>query len=127
MHLDHSLYGEYNDVMARTGLVFRNVIGNHDMTLYGRSHETSFTKFEDTYGPTYYSFDVGRIHYVALNDNFYIGREYFYIGYLDERQLRWLEKDLASVRPGSTVVVCLHIPRPAKRRTASSSATTTPS
>ena len=110
VHLDHSLYGEYNDVMARTGLVFRNVIGNHDMTLYGRSHETSFTKFEDTYGPTYYSFDVGRIHYVALNDNFYIGREYFYIGYLDERQLRWLEKDLASVRPGSTVVVCLHIP-----------------
>ena len=63
-----------------------------------------------TNGRTYCAFGVGCFEYVALNDNFYIGREYFYIGYLDERQLRWLEKDLASVRPGSTVVVCLHIP-----------------
>ena len=75
VHLDHSLYGEDNDVMARTGTVFRNVVGNHAMTLHGRSHETSFTKFEDPYGPTYYSFDVGRLHSVAPNDNFYTGRQ----------------------------------------------------
>ena len=78
--------------------------------VYGRSYETSFSKFEQMYGPVYYSFDVGRIHYVVLDDNFFIGRDYFYIGYLEERQMRWLEKDLARVQPGSTVVVCLHIP-----------------
>ena len=47
---------------------------------------------------------------MVLDDNFFIGRDYFYIGYLEERQMRWLEKDLARVQPGSTVVVCLHIP-----------------
>lgn len=107
---DHTLYGEYNDAMARTGIVFRNAMGNHDMTLYDRSHETSYRKFEDMYGPAWYSFDVGRIHYVVLDNNFYIGRDYFYIGYLEERQLRWLERDLSHVRRGSTVVVCMHIP-----------------
>ena len=45
-----------------------------------------------------------------LNDNFYIGRDYFYIGYLDEKQMAWLEKDLSYVEEGSTVVVTLHIP-----------------
>ena len=107
---DHSLYGRYNEVMERTGITFRNAMGNHDMKVYGRSYETSFSKFEQMYGPVYYSFDVGRIHYVVLDDNFFIGRDYFYIGYLEERQMRWLEKDLARVQPGSTVVVCLHIP-----------------
>ncbi|HJC27313.1 MAG TPA: calcineurin-like phosphoesterase family protein [Candidatus Alistipes stercoravium] len=114
--VDHDFYGPYNEIVARTGIPFRYVMGNHDMTLYGRSHECSFTKFEATYGPCYYSFDIGRIHYVMLNDNFYIGRDYFYIGYLDERQLRWLERDLAHVEAGRTVVVCLHIPTSCEKR-----------
>lgn len=114
--VDHSFYGPYNEIVARTGIPFRYVMGNHDMTLYGRSHESSFTKFEATYGPSCYSFDIGRIHYVMLNDNFYIGRDYFYIGYLDERQLRWLEQDLSHVEPGRTVVVCLHIPTSCEKR-----------
>ena len=107
---DHTFYTSYNEVMSATGITFRNAMGNHDMKVYGRSYETSFSKFEEMYGPVYYSFDVGRIHYVVLDDNFFIGRDYFYIGYLEERQMRWLEKDLARVQPGSTVVVCLHIP-----------------
>lgn len=107
---DHKLYAEYNAVMERTGLAFRNAMGNHDMRVYGRSFETTFALFEEMYGPTYYSFKVGQVHYVVLNDNFFIGRDYFYIGYLDERQLRWLEQDLKFVAPGSTVVVCFHIP-----------------
>ncbi len=107
---DHALYGEYNDVMERTGIAFRNAMGNHDMKVYGRSFETSFEAFEATYGPTYYSFNVGKVHYAVLNDNFFIGRDYFYIGYLAERQLRWLERDLSYVPAGSTVVVCFHIP-----------------
>ena len=107
---DHTFYTSYNEVMSATGIEFRNAMGNHDMEVYGRSYETSFSKFEEMYGPVYYSFDVGRIHYVVLDDNFFIGRDYFYIGYLEERQMRWLEKDLARVQPGSTVVVCLHIP-----------------
>ena len=56
------------------------------------------------------SFNRGKIHYVVLDDVFFIGEAKKYIGYLPETQLQWLEQDLALVKPGTTVVVSLHIP-----------------
>ena len=107
---DHSIYPEYNKVMSKAGLEYRYVIGNHDMTNWGRSHETSMRNYEDTFGPCWYSFNVGKIHYIVLNDNFFIGRDWYYIGYLDERQLRWLKNDLSYIPKGSQIVVSMHIP-----------------
>ena len=107
---DHTFYPAYNEIAALSGLDFFSTPGNHDMTLYSRSHETSVRLWEETFGPVCYSFNVGRVHYVVVNDNFYIGRDYFYIGYLDERQLAWLERDLSYVEEGSTVILALHIP-----------------
>lgn len=107
---DHSIYPEYNKIMEITGVEFRNVIGNHDMTNYGRSYETSLKNYEDMYGPSWYSFNVGKVHYVVINDNFFIGTDWYYIGYVDERQLQWLEKDLSYVPKNHKVVLCMHIP-----------------
>lgn len=107
---DHTFYETYNQTAQRSGLTFFSTPGNHDMTLYGRTFETSPSKWEAVFGPACYSFNVGKVHYVVLNDNFYIGRDYFYIGYIDERQFRWLERDLNYVPVGSTVVIMLHIP-----------------
>ena len=42
---DHSIYPDYNKTMANSGLEYRYVIGNHDMTNYGRSHETSMREY----------------------------------------------------------------------------------
>ena len=107
---DHTFYTSYNEVMSATGIEFRNAMGNHDMKLWGRSHETSAAAFEAMYGPAYYSYNVGEVHYAVLNDNYDIGRDWYYIGYLEERQLAWLERDLSFVPAGTTVVVALHIP-----------------
>lgn len=107
---DHGLYGDINRIMSGSGIEFRNVMGNHDMKVWGRSYETSFSEYGKVYGPEYYSFNVGKVHYVMLDDCFFIGRDYFYIGYLDERQLRWLENDLSHVPEGANVVVSMHIP-----------------
>ena len=107
---DHTIYNDYNKIMAGTKIDFRHVIGNHDMTNYGRSHETSMKDYENMYGPAWYSFNVGKVHYIVLNDNYYVGRDYFYIGLIDERQLSWLENDLSYVPAGSTVVLAMHIP-----------------
>jgi len=96
--------------MSHSGIDYRYVIGNHDMTNYGRSYETSMTDYEKMYGPAWYSFNVGDVHYVVLNDNFFVGTDWYYIGYLDERQLQWLENDLRHVKKGSRVIVALHIP-----------------
>lgn len=108
---NHGLYPEYQKIMDKTGLEFRHVIGNHDMTFDNvRSFEGSMKKYGDYFGPAWYSFNVGDVHYVVMNDNYYIGRQWFYIGYFDELQLRWLEKDLSFVPKDKKVVVCVHIP-----------------
>ena len=107
---DHGIYPEYNEIMSNQLFEYRYVIGNHDMTNYGRSFETSMWDYESFFGPAWYSFNVGKVHYVMLNNNFFIGRDWYYIGYITERQLRWLEKDLSYVPAGSTVVVGMHIP-----------------
>lgn len=93
-----------------SGVPFRYVIGNHDMDMDARTNEGSKKTFQSLFGPSYYSWDVGEIHYVVLDNPFFIGRGWQYIGYLYERQLQWLENDLSFVSEGSTVVVCMHIP-----------------
>lgn len=105
-----TLFDSTKLILSKTGIPFYQSMGNHDMKYYGRSNETATATYEKHFGPTYYSFNKGKIHYVVLNDVFYIGRDYFYIGYLPEQQLAWLEKDLSFVPKGSTVVVAFHIP-----------------
>ena len=112
------LYPEYIKVISNAGLPFYHVLGNHDMDYNGRSDERSDSTYSSYFGPSHYSFNVGNIHYVVLKDVFYYGFSYRYMGYVNETQLKWLERDLTHVKPGSTVVVSLHIPtipnRPAR-------------
>lgn len=103
-------YDQYKQVISTLNLPFYQVIGNHDMDYNHRSNELSAVSFSKAFGPTHFSFNVGQVHYVVLKNVFYYGDSYRYMGYVTENQLQWLEKDLKSVRPGSTVVVSMHIP-----------------
>ncbi|QNF35665.1 calcineurin-like phosphoesterase C-terminal domain-containing protein [Adhaeribacter swui] len=104
------LFTDYMKAVEITGAPFFQVIGNHDMDYSARTDDQSQKKFKSLFGPTYYSFNKGKIHYVVLDDVFFLGAGHRYIGYLTENQLNWLEQDLKFVTPGSTVVVSLHIP-----------------
>ncbi len=105
------LFEDYKEALHISSIPFFNVIGNHDMDIEQiRSDEFSSQTFKQQFGPTYYSFNRGEIHYVVLDDVFFIGAEKKYIGYLTEMQLQWLEQDLKYVKKGSTIVVSLHIP-----------------
>jgi hypothetical protein len=104
------LYDDYRQAVQMADIPFVNVIGNHDMDIEARSDDYSGQTFKKHFGPTYYSFNRGEIHYVVLDNVFFIGAAKKYIGYLTENQLQWLEQDLATVKPGKTVVVSLHIP-----------------
>lgn len=104
------LYKDYKEAVAITGIPFFQVIGNHDMDYTGSSDDDSQVTFKSHFGPTYYSFNRGKIHYVVLDNVFFIGTGHRYIGYLTGEQLAWLKKDLNYVAKGSTVVVSLHIP-----------------
>jgi hypothetical protein len=104
------LFDDYKEAVGITGVPFFSVIGNHDMDLDARTDDYSAKTFKQQFGPTYYSFNRGSIHYIVLDDVFFVGTAKKYIGYINESQLSWLEKDLALVKPGTTVVVSLHIP-----------------
>lgn len=104
------LFPEYITSMSPLNIPFYRAIGNHDMSYWGRSFETSERTFNNHFGPTVYSFNKGKAHYIVLNNNFYVGRDYFYMGYVDEKTMRWLEKDLSFVPKGTLVFVMLHIP-----------------
>ncbi|MDO6738753.1 calcineurin-like phosphoesterase family protein [Wenyingzhuangia sp. 2_MG-2023] len=108
---DHlELFESYNTSVKQMDVPFFQVIGNHDMDLGNRTDEMTAQTFNTQYGPTYYSFNRGDVHYVTLDDVFFIGVDKQYIGYVNEQQLAWLEKDLSFVKPGTTVIVSLHIP-----------------
>lgn len=102
------LFPEYEVGVKRMGIPFFQLIGNHDIEFRVRSTEDAYRVFQEYFGPTHYSFEVGEIHYVVLNNIFWFGAGY--VGYLDKDQLDWLEADLSAVEPGKTVVVAMHIP-----------------
>jgi hypothetical protein len=97
------------------GLPFLQALGNNDLDFEARSAELATSTFMRHFGPTYYSWNVGAVHYVVLQDVLYHGTGY--VGYVDERQLQWLEADLALVEPGRRVVVFMHIPLESKQWT----------
>lgn len=103
-----AMFDDYEAAVKELGVPFVQVVGNHDLDLSERTDEASTTTFEQRFGPRYYSFNRGRVHYVVLDDVFYHGGGY--LGYLGTDQLTWLANDLAMIEKGSTVVVFAHIP-----------------
>lgn len=104
------LYPHYLAVADGAGIPVWRILGNHDMNYNGNCFETSYRTFEELFAPNYYSMNRGKAHYVFLNNNFYVGREYFYVGYYTEALLEWLERDLSYVPEDALVFVVQHIP-----------------
>jgi hypothetical protein len=100
-------FPEYEKGVKEMTIPFFQVLGNHDVDLQARTDETSAATFRKHFGPPYYSFNRGEVHYVVMDNIFWFGK---YIGYLDQTQLDWLKADLATVERGGTVVVFMHIP-----------------
>ena len=108
MYDDLSLYPEWERAVTGMGVPFFQVVGNHDLDFKARTDEGTTATFERHFGPRYYSFERGVVHYVVLDDVLWHGTGY--VGYLDQAQLHWLQQDLARVERGRPVVVLLHIP-----------------
>ena len=102
------LYPHYERGVRMMGVPFFQVVGNHDLDLHQLTDRASTETFSSHFGPRYYSFNRGAVHYVVLDDVFWYGQGY--LGYLGADALAWLERDLARVEPGSPVIVATHIP-----------------
>lgn len=104
------LFPAYDEAIAKIGIPFFQAIGNHDQDYRQGGDETSDRTFQAHYGPTYYSFNRGKAHYVVLDDVRYLGTEREYDGFITQTQLDWLAKDLRYVSKDALLILCLHIP-----------------
>ena len=125
---DLSLYPRFKRVMSLANSPQYYVPGNHDLDFDAPSDEHSFDTFRREWGPAYYSFDIGDVHFVGLDDVKYPctpeednqdglhgscdnpDTSPTYNGMLTERQLQWLKNDLAHVPMNKLIVLNMHIP-----------------
>lgn len=107
---NHELFADYNEAVAKMGIPFFQALGNHDMDYRLGGDETSDQTFQKQYGPTYYSFNRGKAHYIVLDDVRYLGTERDYDGFVSQAQLDWMTKDLKYVAKDALVIISLHIP-----------------
>lgn len=89
-----------------------HTMGNHDNDFQTRSDYDAAVKYVDQICPTYYSFNIGKVHYVVMDDidcSSYNGTESRkYVASLSAEQLDWLAKDLSHVAKTTPVVVAMH-------------------
>lgn len=119
---DLSLYPRFKQIVAKGGVPQYYVAGNHDLDFDAKSDADSFDTFRREFGPEYYSFDIGQVHFVVLDDVRYpcngvdahafcdLSAKPSYNGVISERQLEWLKNDLANVPENKLIVVSAHIP-----------------
>ena len=119
---DYSFAEYLKDASQIKGVMIYNTIGNHDHSMYYMGDFDTVKDYKENIGPTYYSFNVGKVHYVVLDDvectNSTVTTddkgnkcyERAYDGHIVSDELTWLKKDLASVPNGTPLVVTMHIP-----------------
>jgi predicted phosphodiesterase len=111
-----SLYPRYLEVMKGIGKPLYLVPGNHDMNLDAEDPAYAFETFKREYGPPYYAFNYGKVHFVVLNSVVYPSPRYstraekHIHGEISAAQMAWLENDLRHVPPDHLIVLNMHIP-----------------
>jgi predicted phosphodiesterase len=107
------LYEQTNKVLAKLNIPMYFVPGNHDMDYDSDGDKLSLESFKKTYGPQYYSFEYGNVHFIVLDNIDYKGNidgKKTYTGGIDKQQLIWLKSDLDNTEPDKLVVINMHIP-----------------
>ena len=96
-----------------------HIMGNHDNDPYVAADFGAEEAFRNFIGPVYYSFNIGKVHYIVLDDIQYTnaGGSYGNIGdrgysrKVSDAQMEWLRRDLATIADKSTpIAVAMHAP-----------------
>ncbi len=104
------LYASINETCGAVGIPFYNTPGNHDANYDGINTFQHYETWRITFGPRYYSFDYGPVHFVILSDVLFPQQGNSYKAGLGETQLEWIRQDLANVPENQLVVFSMHIP-----------------
>jgi C terminal of Calcineurin-like phosphoesterase/Calcineurin-like phosphoesterase len=103
------LFAAVNAEMARVGVPWYNLPGNHDLALGTADEHAAVASFESVYGPSTYAFHSGPALFVALDDVRPQGGPR-YVGGLRADQFEFLGNLLRSTPADEWVVLMMHIP-----------------
>jgi hypothetical protein len=123
---DLSLFPRFKQALGLANAPQYYVPGNHDVDFDSPTNENSFDTFKREWGPAYYSFDVGNVHFIVLNDIRYPctpeqdnqdglhpqcdepQTSPVFNAVITEDQIQWLRNDLAHVPVHKLIVLNMH-------------------
>lgn len=116
--ITHEIMGLFDEYVkegtSTMGFPTFNVLGNHDNDTKASTDEEGTMPFEERFGPSNYSFNLGKIHYVVVDNTIHsLGSDgkltAYKIGLRDDI-MEWVRADLALVDKSSTIMLCMHAP-----------------
>lgn len=110
---DLTVFESQAKAIALLGIPWYNVLGNHDMNYDAEHDQHSDETYERVFGPSYYSFDYGTVHFIVVDDVEWLVNEQGkkqYQGGLGRRQMNFIRRDLSLIPADQLVVLMMHIP-----------------
>ncbi|MDW3192904.1 MAG: calcineurin-like phosphoesterase family protein [Cytophagales bacterium] len=109
---DLELFSPINEAVAKVGIPWHNVLGNHDINFQAPNDRLSDETYERVYGPATYAFVYGDVHFLVVDN--VIKEESIgsgnYIGGLRPDQFEFVTNYLAILPKENLVVLMMHIP-----------------
>ncbi|MEN6385743.1 MAG: calcineurin-like phosphoesterase family protein [Phycisphaerales bacterium] len=108
---NQNLYNEIDKAVALTGINFYRVPGNHDMDYNAKDDDDALENYRKLYGPPYYSFNYGNVHFIMLDNIISKRVDDSYLRYdegISDRILEFIKNDLAFVSKDKQVVLMGH-------------------
>lgn len=102
------VYPRLTRVLGVAGKTVYYVPGNHDTNDKIEGPNDHYNIYRNHFGPDYYSFNYGKVHFIILNDIKWTNGKYH--GELGEKQLNWIREDLKYVPKDNLIVLAMHIP-----------------
>ena len=117
---DLSLFPRYNALIAKIGIPWYNVPGNHEINFEALDDRGSLETFKKFYGPAYFAFEYADSLFVVLDNIDYKGGGEAdpadvrgnggYEARISRQQLRWLREELKHVDQERLVFIATHAP-----------------
>jgi C terminal of Calcineurin-like phosphoesterase/N terminal of Calcineurin-like phosphoesterase/Calcineurin-like phosphoesterase len=108
-----NVFEPLNETIGLIGVPWHNVLGNHDINTDASERRFINETFERHYGPSFYSFDYGQVHFVVLDNIDWRTNAEGKLGFspgFGADQLAFLEKDLQLCPESQMVVLLMHVP-----------------
>jgi hypothetical protein len=100
---------EMRNVTGSLSMPYFTAIGNHDKAGGSAGTPRDTNAYTAVFGPTNYSWNRGKVHFIAIDDVVFTDNTN-YSGGLEDYQIEWLRQDLQHVPTNRLIIVYYHIP-----------------